>query len=117
MGTRIRSTENPRGETWELAENDTMKLPRRRTATNVRADQGTVLVTREGDLEDHVLEPGDELLVPRGGLAVAWAFTAATVSFCEGLRASRPHQARGARGAAAPRGAEPLDLAASSGAR
>jgi hypothetical protein len=39
-----------------------------------------VMVTREGDLEDHVLERGDELLLPAGGLAVAWAFTAARLS-------------------------------------
>jgi hypothetical protein len=42
-------------------------------------EAGTVLVTREGDLDDHVLEPGDEILVRPGGLAVAWAFADARV--------------------------------------
>ena len=64
----------------DLAENATMRLPRGRFATIVRVERGTVLVTREGDLEDHVLEAGDELVLPAGGLAVAWAFTDAAVS-------------------------------------
>ncbi len=71
---------------WELAENHAMRLPRRRAATVVRAERGTVLVTRGGDLDDHVLEAGDELVLPREGLAVAWAFTDAVVSAREGLR-------------------------------
>ena len=62
-------------ERWELAENQTMTLPRRRVATAVRVERGTVLVTQEGDLEDHVLERGDELVIRRAGVVVAWAFT------------------------------------------
>ncbi|WP_242343002.1 ATP-binding protein [Anaeromyxobacter terrae] len=86
MATRNRTTQKPPRESWDLAENATLKLPRRRVAVVVRAERGTVLVTRGGDREDHVLEPGDELVLPRGGLAVAWAFTAATISVREGLR-------------------------------
>ncbi len=81
-----RSPKDPRRERYELAENRAMRLPRRRTATVVRAERGTVVVTRRGDLEDHVLEPGDELVLPRSGLAVAWALTDATLSTREGLR-------------------------------
>lgn len=98
------STMETRRERFELAENQAMRLPRRRTATVVRAERGTVLVTRRGDREDHVLEPGDELVLPRGGLAVAWAFSAATISIREGLRVL----ARDA-GAAAPAPAEALE--------
>ncbi|HEY6006662.1 MAG TPA: DUF2917 domain-containing protein [Anaeromyxobacter sp.] len=65
---------------WELAENAAMRVSRRGAAVVVRVDRGTVLVTRQGDLQDHVLEPGDEIRLPRGGLAVAWAFTDATIS-------------------------------------
>ncbi len=86
MATTIRTTQKPPRESWDLAENATLKLPRRRAAAVVRAERGTVLVTRGGDREDHVLEPGDELVLPRGGLAVAWAFTDATISLREGLR-------------------------------
>jgi hypothetical protein len=69
------------GETFELAADETMRLPRGRFV--VRADRGTVLVTQEGDLEDHVLEAGDELVLARQGLAVAWAFTDAAVTVRE----------------------------------
>ena len=77
------------GRTWELAENATMRLPRGRVATVVRIERGTVLVTRAGDLEDHVLESGDEIVLPVGGLAVAWAFTEATISVSLALTGSR----------------------------
>jgi hypothetical protein len=66
-----------------LAENTTMRFPRRRLATVVRIRRGTVLLTQEGDLEDHVLEGGDEIVLPAGGLAVAWAFTDAAISLRE----------------------------------
>jgi hypothetical protein len=66
--------------TWDLAENAAARVSRARTAVLLRVERGTVMVTREGDLEDHVLERGDELLLPSGGLAVAWAFTAARLS-------------------------------------
>jgi hypothetical protein len=66
--------------TWDLAENAAARVSRARTAVLVRVERGTVMVTREGDLEDHVLERGDELLLPAGRLAVAWAFTPARLS-------------------------------------
>lgn len=81
MATRTRTTAlSSFGETCELAEGATMRLPRGRFAIAVRVQRGTVLVTQEGDLEDHVLEPGDELVLDVGGLAVAWAFTDAAIS-------------------------------------
>lgn len=88
--TSVATTTSTPPARLELAENQVMRLPRRRTATVVRAERGTVLVTRGGDVEDHVLEAGDELVLPRGGLAVAWAFTSATVSVREGLRVIPP---------------------------
>ncbi len=84
--TSVATTTSTPAARFELAENQVIRLPRRRTATVVRAERGTVLVTRGGDVEDHVLEAGDELVLPRGGVAVAWAFTSATVSVREGLR-------------------------------
>jgi len=60
-----------------------MRLPRGRFGTVVRVEHGSVLVTREGDPEDHVLGAGDEIVLPAAGLAVAWAFTDAAVSVRE----------------------------------
>lgn len=71
------------GEEWELPENATVRLPRGRSTLIVRVERGTVLVTQEGDLEDHVLEPGDEIALAAGRLAVAWAFTEAAISVRE----------------------------------
>jgi hypothetical protein len=71
---------------WDLAENAAMRVSRRGAAVVVRVERGTVLVTRQGDVEDHVLEQGDEMFLPHGGLAVAWAFTEATISVREAVR-------------------------------
>ena len=65
MTTMTSPAPNTARERWELAENQTMRLPRRRVATVVRVERGTVLVTQQGDYEDHVLEQGDELVVRR----------------------------------------------------
>jgi hypothetical protein len=66
------------GGTWVLEENATLRLPG--DAAVVRVERGTVLVTQEGDPDDHVLEPGDELELSCAGRAVAWAFTDAALS-------------------------------------
>ncbi len=66
------------GGTWVLHENATLRLPAGGSVV-VRVERGTVLVTQEGDLDDHVLELGDELVLSRSGRAVAWAFTDAAL--------------------------------------
>ena len=86
MTTMNRTTSSTIRGAWDLAENAVMRVFRRGVALVVRVERGTVLVTRQADLEDHVLEPGDELFLPRGGLAVAWAFTEATISVREAVR-------------------------------
>jgi Protein of unknown function (DUF2917) len=70
----------------DLAENEAMRVSRSAPVV-LRVERGTVLVTQRGDYEDHVLEPGDEIFLPRGGLAVAWAFTEATISVRGAARA------------------------------
>ncbi len=67
------------GETWVLEENATLRLPAEDDVV-VRGERGTVLVTQEGDPDDHVLEPGDELVLSCCGRVVAWAFTDAAIS-------------------------------------
>jgi hypothetical protein len=72
-------------DTWDLPENATLRLPAG-SGSVVRVERGTVLVTQQGDLDDHVLEPGDELVLSRAGLAVAWAFTDAVLSIRPAVR-------------------------------
>ncbi|WP_041448437.1 DUF2917 domain-containing protein [Anaeromyxobacter sp. Fw109-5] len=73
------------GRAWHLDENSAMRLPRGDPALGdpalvVRVARGTVLVTQAGDLEDHLLEEGEAFVLAGRGLAVAWAFTDATIS-------------------------------------
>jgi hypothetical protein len=39
----------------------------------IRVETGVVVVTREGDPEDHVLRAGETVVLPRRGKVVAWA--------------------------------------------
>lgn len=90
MATRAKTTAiTSIGGVWELAANATMRLGHGRPVT-VRVERGTVLVTREGDLEDHVLESGDEIVLAGRGLAIAWALTEAAISLREGAASPRP---------------------------
>jgi hypothetical protein len=57
----------------ELGRDATLRLPRRHGGQWLRVEQGQVVVTLEGDLEDHVLGPGEELVLSGEKLAVAWA--------------------------------------------
>ncbi len=65
--------------TWELERDATLRLPRLGAETVVEVVRGTVLVTREGDLEDHVLDPGMTLPLGARGRVVAWALVPSTV--------------------------------------
>jgi len=60
-----------------LGRDETMRLPHRDQV--LRVANGCVLVTREGDPEDHVLGSGEELRLPAHGRAVAWALAPSTV--------------------------------------
>jgi Protein of unknown function (DUF2917) len=69
-----------RSFTLELERDATLRLPRLESGLWLRVDRGQVLVTLEGDLEDHVLGPGEELVLSSGGLAVAWALETSRVA-------------------------------------
>lgn len=94
MGRRI---ERAPGGAWELDENAAVALPHGPAASVVRVHRGTVLVTQAGDLEDHLLEGGQELVLRPRGRAVAWAFTAASVSL-SAARAAAARDGSAARG-------------------
>jgi hypothetical protein len=66
------------GASQALPKDGTVRITRYRDVS-VAVDSGVVLVTREGDLEDHVLEAGMELRLPRRGVAVAWALEPSTI--------------------------------------
>ena len=68
-----------RNGTFELERDATLRL-HAGDGVAIRALRGTVLVTREGDLDDHVLEPGDELRVSGRGLVVAWALAPSSLA-------------------------------------
>jgi hypothetical protein len=74
------------GASQALPKDGTARIIRGRDVT-VTVDSGVVLVTREGDLEDHVLEAGMELRLPRRGVAVAWALEPSTIRVHETIDA------------------------------
>ena len=71
--------ESSRSGRMELPRDATLRLRAGTRGVRIQAERGTVLVTREGDLDDHVLESGQELLVTGGGLVVAWAIEPAAL--------------------------------------
>lgn len=82
-----RSTKTTQG-TWELERDATLRLAAGREGILLRAERGTVLVTREGDAEDHVVVPGEPLLVTGKGLVVAWALEPSRLNVA--LRGAEP---------------------------
>lgn len=69
-----------------LAGNETLRLS---AGIEVRCHSGTVLVTQEGDLDDHVLEAGDACRTRPRGRVVAWALSDAELSVSPMERAGR----------------------------
>lgn len=72
--------------TWELGKDETSHLAGARGPVAIRVERGLVLVTREGDPEDHVLRAGDALVLPPRGKVVAWALEPARAT----VREARP---------------------------
>jgi Protein of unknown function (DUF2917) len=68
----------------ELARDATLRVRPGAAERCLGVTAGCVLVTREGDPEDHVLGPGDELRLVGPGVIVAWALTAARVVVSSG---------------------------------
>jgi hypothetical protein len=77
--TRMAVRDGRASDTFDLARDETLRIPRRGGTAAIRVERGVVLVTRAGDLEDHVLERGMELRVSEPGLVVAWALEASTL--------------------------------------
>jgi hypothetical protein len=58
---------------WQLGKNETSHLSGLHGPVVIRVESGLVLVTREGDPEDHVLRAGEVVVLPPRGKVVAWA--------------------------------------------
>jgi hypothetical protein len=67
-----------------LAPDEVVRLPRLRAGIVVRVLAGLVVVSREGDPEDHVLEAGGEAWFPGKGLSLAWALEASRIELRAG---------------------------------
>ncbi len=73
---------NPGGEATvvqELSRGQAARLPSYGEGASLRLRKGVVVVTREGDARDHVLEAGSELQLPGNGRVVAWAIEASRI--------------------------------------
>jgi hypothetical protein len=79
-----------------LAPDEVIRLPRRRGGTLVRVLAGRVVITREGDPDDHVLEAGAEGWFPGKGLSLAWALVASRLELCACASPGRERRAGGA---------------------
>ncbi len=71
-------------EVRDLGRDQVLRLPGWREGSSVRVESGMIVITREGDPEDHVLQAGAELRVPGRGLAVAWALEPSRVQVRRG---------------------------------
>lgn len=65
---------------WRLPADTTLRVEAGRRGVELRCEAGTLVVTRAGDLEDHVLEAGDRIRLWRRDMAVVWALRAAVAS-------------------------------------
>lgn len=86
-------------ELWSASRDETRRLPPGRDGVTIRVEAGLVLVTQAGDLEDHVLGPGEEVRLGGRGLGVAWALEPSRALIVRGRAGEAP--AGGGRAAAA----------------
>ena len=68
----------------QLAQDATLGVRLGRAALALHVAAGCVMVTREGDPDDYLLGPGDELLLVGRGLVVAWALSPARLVVSRG---------------------------------
>lgn len=68
------------GQQLELPQDGLLRLRATGPGIHLGVEHGTLLVTREGDTDDHVLEAGEQLDLSGPGLVVAWALAPAKVA-------------------------------------
>ena len=84
MTTTWRRSRLADGGVHELGLDATLRVRLGRAGLALRVAAGCVMVTREGDPEDYVLGPDDELLLVGRGLVVAWALSPARLVVSRG---------------------------------
>jgi hypothetical protein len=57
----------------EMSKDELVRMTPGRAGLVFRVRSGSLYVTQEGDLEDHLLGQGDELRLSGSGVVVAWA--------------------------------------------
>jgi len=88
----------------ELGRGEVARLPSFRRGSSLRLESGLIVVTREGDRRDHVLEAGSELQLPGRGLVVAWAVEASRIGIRRRRAPLADWRSAGVRRAAVPPG-------------
>ena len=73
--------------TFQLAPGEVVTLDDAQ-GTRIVARVGTVWVTEEGDARDHVIGPGDALVVARPGRTLVQALKPSWISIAEGASAA-----------------------------
>ncbi len=102
MASRAR---NDRDGAREMALDETVRLDPGREGLVLFVGRGCVLATQEGDLQDHVLGPGDELRLTGPGAVVAWALSPSNLVVVHDAAAPvRPVSLRGGEMVVAPAG-------------
>ena len=60
---------------WDLAENQAFRLIPGRDGVVIRVNSGCLVITQEGDPQDHVLLPGEDLRMSGIDAVVVWAMS------------------------------------------
>jgi DUF2917 family protein len=85
---------------FALRRDETLRFHPTAGGLALEARAGTIVVTQQGDLVDHVLTPGAAVRLPRGGMVVAWALSDASLAVTAPCRTEAARRA--AAGASAP---------------
>jgi Protein of unknown function (DUF2917) len=82
-GLVMRRRDGAAAQAWDLATDRTLRLVPPRRGMVLTVASGSVLVTQEGDPEDHVLGAGEQVWLARRRVVVAWALAASRVAVVE----------------------------------
>lgn len=79
----------------EMLKDELVRLTPGRAGVVFRVVSGSLYLTQEGDLQDHVLGPGEELRLSGPGLVVAWALAPTSLVVTEAAPVFSPALLKG----------------------